>query len=58
MELLSVIDTPQIQDNGCFNWRYMTYVNSISLKYPQSTEHAMQLTGLKKHAPSCITSLP
>jgi hypothetical protein len=55
---LSVIDTPQIQDNGCFNWRYTTYVNSISLKYPQSTEHAMQSTGLKKHAPSCITSLP
>jgi hypothetical protein len=58
MELLSVIDTPQIQDNGCFNWRYMAYVNSVSLKYPPSTAHAMRSTGLKKHAPLCITSLP
>jgi hypothetical protein len=58
MELLSVIDTPQIQDNGCLNWRYMAYVNSVSLKYLQSTAHATQLTDLIQHTPLCITSVP
>jgi hypothetical protein len=58
MELLSVINTSQVQGNGCLNWRYMAYVNSVSLNYTQSTAHAMRSTGLKQHAPLYITSLP